>query len=361
MTSKTMTFPAYTVGSGATLALARVCAPLGQRVFVAGGATALAKALPQLEQGAKAGGLTLLGPHPYGRDCTQAAIEALAQAAAGESAQVVLGVGGGKAIDTAKAAADQLGLPFVSVPTISATCAAVTALSVVYDGQGVFEGFHFCAAPPVHALIDLDLIAQAPKKYLRAGMGDALAKHYEATASMAGEQPPYESVLGQAVSSACVTPILAWGAEALGDCQAGRATPALEQVVLASVVSTGLVSLLVEEQYNGAVAHSLFYGLIQLPHIEERYLHGDVVAYGVLVQLALLHHPQLAETARLLKQLGCPTRAADLDLTLDQKALAPVLKSTLAQPDLAHYPHPISTQLLWEALLRVEGLNTAKE
>ncbi len=353
---KTVDFPSYTVGPGALEELGRVCAPLGTRVLAVGGKTALDKAMPGLRRGAEAGGLTLLGPLWYGGDCTAAAIADVSARAADRGAQVVLGVGGGKAIDTAKAAADRLELPFVSAPTISATCAAMTDLSVTYDGRGVFAGFHFCKRPPAHALIDLDVIAGAPARYLRAGMGDAVAKHYEAAAAMEGDLPPYESVLGRAVSAACVSPILTYGARALADCKAGKSTPALEQVALASIVSTGLVSLLVEEEYNGAAAHALFYGLTLLPHIEEQFLHGDVVAYGVLVQLALLGHPDLGKIQAFFRGLGCPTRAADLGLTLDRQALAPVLASTLAQPDLRHYPHPLTPDSLWGALLAVDAL-----
>lgn len=352
---KTVNFPSYTIGSGTLKNLPDICRPLGSRLFAAGGNTALAKAMPGVSA-ALGGEFQLSEPFWYGGDCTYANITRVQAAISESGAQVVLGIGGGKAIDTAKAAADSLGLPFVSVPTISSTCAAVTLLSVVYGDDGVFDSFYFCKKPPVHAVIDTDIIAAAPDKYLRAGMGDAMAKHYECTASMAGDAPPYESLLGQAVSRSCVTPILTYGHQALAHCRENKATSALEQVVLASIVSTGLVSLLVEEEYNGAVAHSLFYSLAALPHIEEHYLHGDVVAYGVLVQMALLNHPELPTVHSFLRELGCPATLAQLELSPGDPRMHQVLSQVLTQPDMNHYPTPPTVADLQAAILTVEGL-----
>ena len=97
-----------------------------------------------------------------------------------------------------------------------------------------------------------------------------------------------------------------WG-QALKDCKEHKASFALQQAVLANIVSTGMVSLMVLDDYNCAIAHSVYYGLVLLPGFEEKYLHGDVVAYGVLVQLAVDHDmDRLPEAKKFLKDLGIP-------------------------------------------------------
>ena len=92
---------------------------------------------------------------------------------------MIFGMGGGKALDTAKAAADILEIPVFTFPTIAATCAATTALSVVYREDGSFEEFRFFERPAIHSFIDLSIIANAPDEYLQAGMGDTIGKFFE--------------------------------------------------------------------------------------------------------------------------------------------------------------------------------------
>ena len=90
---------------------------------------------------------------------------------------MIFGMGGGKALDTAKGAADQTGLPVFTFPTIAATCAATTALSVVYKEDGNFDRFYFFDKPARHCFINTRVIADAPWRYLRAGMGDTMGKY----------------------------------------------------------------------------------------------------------------------------------------------------------------------------------------
>ena len=133
--------------------------------------------------------------------------------------------------------------------------------------------------------------------------------------------------------------------------------PALEEAVLANVVSTGLVSLLVDENYNGAVAHSVYYGLVLLPGFEERFLHGDVVAYGVLVQLALDGQTEeLHKIRRFMQELGIPASLAEMGVPLDRELLAPALAEAVRGPDMEHIPYPVTEEMLFEAMARVEAL-----
>ncbi len=358
--ASTVIMPNYTIGEDAYAEIAPASRGLGTKLFAIGGKTAMEKALPALRQALAGSGLTLLDAVWYGGECTYAAIRARAAEAKAAGAEIILGIGGGKALDTAKGAAHELGLPVFTLPTIAATCAATTALSVVYDENHVFDSFYFYDAPARHCFINTAVIAAAPVQYLRAGIGDTLAKHYECTLASRGDALNHSSGLAVNISRMCRDPLLTYGKEALESCREGRISNALEQVVLANIVSTGLVSFLVDEAYNGAIAHSLFYGLTLLEHFEERFLHGDVVGYGILVQLLIDHQEEEFWLLRsFFSEIGIPLCLADVEVPLDRALLEPVLDETLRGPDMEHLPYPVTKEMLWQAICTAEAANLA--
>ena len=141
------------------------------------------------------------------------------------------------------------------------------------------------------------------------------------------------------------------------ECRENHAGVALQQAVLANIVSTGLVSLMVLDEYNCAIAHSVYYGLVLLPGFEEENLHGDVVAYGVLVQLMVDGEEQQAkEMKTFLKKLDIRTTLAEMGALLDKEALKDVLKETVMGPDMEHIPYEVTEDMIYEALVKVEKL-----
>lgn len=355
--SATTYFANYTIGTDAYDMVPQVCKLYGSRALLIGGSKAMAAAAPALDQALEGSGLEIVAREVFGTDCTVSRMETLAALAKECGAQMIFGMGGGKALDTAKGAAWRAGLPVFTFPTIAATCAGTTALSVVYREDGSFDHFDYFDRPAIHCFIHTGVIAAAPACYLRAGMGDTLGKYYECQFSSRGESLPHSSALARSISEMCCFPLLEHGAAALADCRAKRATPALEEAVLANVVSTGLVSLLVDENYNGAVAHSVYYGLVLLPGFEAAYLHGDVVAYGVLVQLALDHQTEeMQKIRRLMDDLGIPATLKEMHVPLDRAVLEPVLVEAVHSPDMDHIPYPVTEDMLFEAMQRVEAL-----
>ena len=347
----------YSIGEQVYDKICEVCAPYGSRVLLIGGAHALAAAGDALATALCGSSLEIIDTVIYGTDCTMDNIHRWAAHAKALSVDMIFGMGGGKALDTAKGAAYEAGLPVFTFPTIAATCAAYTALSVVYHSDGSFDHFYFYDRPSRHCFIQLDVIANAPAKYLQAGMGDTIGKHFECHFAARGDELAHSSALGREISNMCYQPLAQYGIRALNDCRSHRVTFALEQAVLAIIVSTGLVSLLVLDDYNCAIAHSVYYGLVLLPGFEEENLHGNVVAYGVLVQLVVDNN--LQEAARLkalLQGLGIRTTLAQMNVPLKREALAPVLRETVTGPDMAHIPYPVSEEMIYSAMEVVETL-----
>ena len=178
-------------GSGVLASSAKLFARFGKRPLVVGGEHSLVAALPFIDQ--PLADLTV-ARSVYQQDCSELAIAALHQSADEHSADFIIGVGGGKALDAAKLLAYQRQLPIVTVPTSAATCAGWTALSNVYSEAGAFlydVGLPCC---PDAIVLDYDLVATAPARTLVAGIGDAIAKWYEA--SVSSGQSDHTMVIG---------------------------------------------------------------------------------------------------------------------------------------------------------------------
>lgn len=362
MNRQMMKFPDYTIGKDAILNIGDICSFYGTNILVVGGKTAIEKSKYKINNAIKGSNLKIIDFIWYGGECTYERINNILSQVDSNGLDMVIGVGGGKAIDTAKGVAHKLNLPVFTVPTIASTCAATTKLSVVYKETGDFDSFMFFENPPLHCFMDSEIIAEAPDQYLWAGIGDTMAKHYECTLASRGDKLDHSSGLGVEISKMCVKPILQYGQKALEDCKNQEASFDLEQVVLNNIVSTGLVSMLVEEKYNGALAHSLFYGLALLPHIEKEHLHGEVVAYGTLVQLAM--DGQEAEIKKLYdfyKKIKLPTSLKDIGVENNRDYLELVLEETVTGPDMAHLPYKVTKDMVFEAIEKLEKILEAIE
>lgn len=258
-----------------------------------------------------------------------------------KSFDLVLGVGGGKAIDTAKIVAFKLNLDIFVVPTIASTCAGTSALSVVYNNDKTFREFLFYDAPPKKIFIDLETIKESPKKYIWAGMGDALAKYYEVRIKheyMLKNNIPvnFPSSMGIEISSLCKTLILENGEKAYYD---EDISEEFKKVVLTILFNTGMVSNLIDDFLNGAIAHSVFYGLTVLPRTEREHLHGEVVAFGILVQLMMEgRKKEYEDLLPFYKKMKFPTKFLDVVLKneFDEKENE-IIKGILAGPDLENF------------------------
>ncbi len=356
-----VTLPRFIFGRGILGRFPALCAPLGRSFAVVGGVTAMRRGMPALEASLSGADMRLLAALPFGGACTLSAMDCLADQLRPLSPAFLVGMGGGKAIDTAKGAAQRLGVPLVSIPTLVSNCAPITALSVVYREDGPFDRFLFYDAPPALTMVDLAVTATAPARYLRAGMGDTLAKHLESTFSargdVLGKTLDHMSAIGVALSSTCYDPILAYGREALREAERHEPGPATELCARSIIVSAGLVSLMADDKYNCALAHAVCYGLQLFPHVERDCLHGDLVAYGALVQLVLDGQEERARDLRaFLVSLGTPVTLAGMGVPTEREALAATLREATTGPDMAHIPYPITPDMVFDAMKRVEAL-----
>lgn len=356
MMERAQYFCNYSISENPYVQAGEICSVYGRKAMLIGGEKAMAAGRERLEQALAGSGLEIAATELFGHECTYARIAELAELAQKLGVDMIFGMGGGKALDTAKGAAYEAKLPIFTFPTIASTCAATTSLSIVYKENGDFDSIYYFPRPAHHAFIDVSIIAAAPAEYLQAGMGDTMGKYFECHFASRDKKLVHNSALARTISNMCYFPLLEHGVQAMADCRAGHASDAVAEAVLANVVSTGLVSLTVEDCYNGAVAHSVYYALVLLPGFEEENLHGNVVAYGVLVQLAIDGKMQeAAELKAFLQQLGIRTTLQEMGVKLDRDALAEVLHAVVTGPDMEVIPYAIDEEMVYEAFCAIEN------
>lgn len=293
----------------------------------------------------------------FGGECSEVTIESAVAKARAQRAGVIIGVGGGKALDTAKAAAHGLGLPVVIVPTIAASDAPCSALAVVYNPDGTVAYDLFLPRNPDLVLADTEIISAAPARFLAAGIGDALATWYEAHSC---ERSGAKNCLGlpglplaYAVAKECRAAIFAHGPAALAECDAKFAGPALERVVEANILMSGVGF----ESGGVAAAHAIHHGLTELDEVHH-HLHGEKVAIGVLVGLLLNGEADEFQRVRAFcLSVRLPVRLADIGIIeVTEDKLRRVAERACRLGEIIHNePFAVTPEMVVQALRQLDA------
>jgi glycerol dehydrogenase len=209
--------------------------------------------------------------------------EEIAELAREKDIEVLIAIGGGRVIDVTKAAGDISLLPVASVPTIAATCAAWAALSVLYTDEGNFDQFRHNKHSPKLIVADTQILADAPIRYLRAGVVDTLAKWYE-TAVYHGNSFSY---LNSVNSARLAFDFLNEEAEkVIEDAEVNKADENTAKAVDAILFLAGNVGSYVGEKAYSGFAHP-FYHSSRIIKETRGTLHGELVAFGLIMQAVL--------------------------------------------------------------------------
>lgn len=329
-------------------------AALGQRPLVIGGDRSLSAIKERLFPVLQDQGLTAQTAC-YLPDCSETSLETLRQAVADHQADFIIGVGGGKALDTAKLVAHQCHLAIATLPTSGATCAAWTALSNVYSNQGAFLYDVPLERCPDLLILDYNLMLTAPKRTLVAGIGDAIAKWYESSVSSGHSE---QTLIIAAVQQARVLRDILLQHSLEGLQNPGSET--WQHIVDACVLMAGVSGGLGGAQCRTVAAHAVHNGLTHIC-TNHKTLHGEKVAYGILVQLRLeemIQNNHLALSARqqliqFYDQIGLPKTLEDLGLaevTLAQLRQAAAI-ACAESSDIHHLPFAVNPDQLVAAMV----------
>ena len=353
----------YTQGKDATASLGREMTGLGLRgpALLVAGRSAIRLLSETWERTFREAGISH-AVYPFGGECSLAEIERVKDAARQAKAQVIVGAGGGKVLDTARAVAAGLDLPVVNCPTVASSDAPCSALSVIYTEEGVFQEYRFYRKNPDLVLVDTQVIAQGPPRLLVAGMGDALATWFEAKTCVAGHirnmRGGASTRSALALAELCSRTLLEDGAEALLAVRTRVVTPALERLVEANTLLSGLGF----ESSGLAAAHAIHNGLTAAP-ATHAFFHGEKVAYGLLVQLVLEGQPRSVVESVLgfATQVGLPVTLAQIGLTdLPRDLLDQIAHRATAKGETIHNePFEVRPDMVADAILAADALGRA--
>lgn len=256
------------------------------------------------------------------RICCQETIDLLRENGNAAGCDLFVGIGGGTTLDVAKAAAHFEKEPMISCPTIAATDAPCSALSVIYHTNGVWDYHLFLDKNPNIVLVDEDVIVHAPLRYNLAGIPDALSTYYEAATANAANVDNFlggkHTVISETIAQLCYDTIYKYGEQAASAFKMHAVTPAVEKVVEASTLLSGVGF----ESNQSAASHAIQNAMTAIPASHD-YYHGEKVAFGILGQLALeaWDDEEIDKYCRLCIHLGLPVTLAELgmaDLTDDE-------------------------------------------
>ncbi|MCA3131260.1 MAG: glycerol dehydrogenase [Betaproteobacteria bacterium] len=352
----------YLQGPGALARLGETVSSYGSRVLLVADTVVLARYGERFEAALERAGLKTRVA-AFSGECTAAAVGALTDEAMAFEAGVVVAAGGGKAIDAAKGACIATGAKIVVVPTVASNDSPTSRLSVIYDEDHVLREVRRLPANPDAIVVDTSIIVAAPERFFVAGIGDAISKKFEGAQNMGaggdnfyGAKPSFLSIQ---LADACFDTLMRHGEGALAALRRGVPDEAFERTVEATILLSGLAF----ENAGLSIAHSLTRGLSAIPALHGA-LHGEEVAYGLLVQLFMEGRDRafIQEIASFYRRVGLPLSLRGMGCEADPAAVAPTIAKVTWEraPYVRNLVAPVDEARLARAVLAVEALSARR-
>ncbi|MBV1758781.1 MAG: glycerol dehydrogenase [Dethiosulfatibacter sp.] len=300
----------------------------------------------------------------FNNESTLAEAERISSIVKLKKSEGVIGIGGGKVIDTSKLVADLCNLPLVIIPTAASSDAPCSGLSVIYEEDGTFLKSIRMKKNPDLVLVDTTIIANSPVRLLVAGMGDAFATYYEARACKRSCSVNFtggiQTEAAYGLAKICNDVLLKYGQEAKKSVEEKRWSEELEKIVEANVFLSG-----VGFENNGcAIAHAIYNGMTAVLK-PFPVMHGEGVAFGTIVQLVTEYlvennwdENEWAEVIGFYKKVGLPLSFRDLGvIKLDEDIMWRIAEATCNSGPNAHkMPFKVTPEVIYQSLIRVNKI-----
>ncbi|MDD3611496.1 MAG: glycerol dehydrogenase [Eubacteriales bacterium] len=351
----------YIQGQGEIFNLAHYASIYGSKAFVLIDAFLFDEINEKIEPRFEEDGIAYRSLCFSGECCTNE-IERLNDELDAFQGDVVLGIGGGKTLDTAKMLSATNHLPIIIVPTSASTDAPTSALSVLYSDKGEYVKNVKHSRNADLIVMDSGIIVKAPLRLFVAGMGDALATYFEAEAN---RRSAHNNLVGTgyqmtktayAISELCYETLMQDGYSAKIAVENQVVTAALENVIEANTLMSGLGF----ENAGLSCAHGIHAGLTALPETHP-YYHGEKVAFGVLCQLVLENADEktLLEVMEFMYRINLPLTLKEIGVEPTQENISTIAFGTAVDNKLIQSePFEVTEDLVFAAIKVANDIGT---
>jgi len=352
--AQAIAFPGkYIQGDNALLRIGKYVAPLGNSVLIIASQGRLSDLKGIAEASFKDAGVAVAYA-VFGGECSKQEVERLRELAKSGQCNVIVGMGGGKVIDTAKAVAYYEKAPLVIIPTVASCDAPTSSVVVYYNEDGAFQEVLLTRRNPNIVLVDTRIIANSPARLLVAGMGDALATYFEARTCVESYRRNLAggtfTLTSYALAKLCYQTLLTDGFSAKLAIENKVVTKALENVIEANTLLSGIGF----ESNGVSAAHSIYDGFMIMSNAHDMY-HGEWVAFGTLVLLILENRSkqEIKEVVEFCLNVGLPTTLSDLGMEkISREQLFKVAQAATAPKESIHNePFPVTADDVVAAIL----------
>lgn len=348
----------YVQGSGEINHLNHYMEPFGKRALAIISSSGYKRIGADIEQGFEKGTSTISFEFFHG-ECSKKEVNRILEIAEEKSCDVIVGIGGGKILDVAKAVAFYKKVPVIICPTIASTDAPCSALAVLYTEDGIFDEYLTFPTNPDLVLMDTLIVSKSPARLTIAGMGDALATYFEARAvkrkdagTIAGGRA---TLAASALAKLCYDTLMEEGVNAKLALEAGVCTTSVEKIIEANTLLSGIGF----ESGGLAAAHAIHNGLTVLKECHSMY-HGEKVAFGTLAQLVLENAPneEIEEVIDFCVEVGLPITLKELGVNeISNDKIMEVAKAACGQGETIHnMPFEVTVEKVYAAILAADAM-----
>ncbi len=293
-------------------------------------------------------------------ECCHEEIDRIADIIKSGDLEVIVGIGGGKLLDTTKAAGYKGNAKIVTVPTIAATCAAWSSHSAVYTEQGIAYEYYDIHKNPDLLFMDKKIISSAPVRYLVSGMVDSLAKWVETKAFTNGiTEKNVELEIAIYIAKKIYDEVFEYGAKAVEDIKNGVYSKEVDKMIEHTILSAGLVGGVGGEACRAVASHAINNAFTVMFERNRKNLHGEVVGFGNLVQKLLDgDRDEAKKLAKLYLELGAPINLKDLNMDgLNESELTKIVNRSLYKGDtMWNLPYTVNFDMVKKAILEAESI-----